>query len=327
VKIETTLAGSYPKLPTQTGDINLRVVRNRRDQGKATDEDVQNATRETTRRILSIQERAGIDIPVSGQAAWDDAQTFFARGLAGIRIAGLIRYLDTNTYYRQPEIIGPVAWERPVTVDDFRAAQEAATKPVKAFLPGPYSLYRFSKDLHYKNPADALRAIGEAVAREAAALEAAGAKWIHFEEPWVGRARAGDASLVRAALEPVFAGRKAKTVLHVPFAAPTAVFDSIQDLGWSVLGLDLTEAPAGWDLLARVPAGRTVALGLLNSRNTRLEAAEDVARSVARARAARPDLNYQLSSSASLEYLPADKAELKVSRLVEAARLAAQNGG
>ena len=182
MKIETTLAGSYPKLPTQPGDINLRVVRNRRDQGKATEQDVLDAILATTRRILSIQERSGIDIPIGGQAAWDDAQTFFARGLGGIRIAGLIRYLDTNTYYRQPEIIGPVLWEKPVTVDDYGSAQGMATRPVKAFLPGPYSLYRFSKDLHYKNPAEALRAVGEAVAREAGALEEAGARWIHLEE-------------------------------------------------------------------------------------------------------------------------------------------------
>jgi methionine synthase II (cobalamin-independent) len=63
VKIETTLAGSYPKLPTEPGDVNLRVAKNRRDQGKGTDQDVLEAVRETTRRILKIQERAGVDIP------------------------------------------------------------------------------------------------------------------------------------------------------------------------------------------------------------------------------------------------------------------------
>jgi len=327
MKIETTLAGSYPKLPTQPGEINVRVVRNRRDQGKATDQEVSDAIRETTRRVIGIQERAGIDIPVDGQAAWDDAQTYFARGLGGVQIAGLIRYLDTNTYYRQPEIVGPVSWMKPVTVDDFRAAQGMAQRPLKALLPGPYSLYRFSKDLHYKKPEEALQALGEALAREAGALEEAGARWIHFEEPWLGRARGEESANVRTALEPLFKGRKARTVVHVPFASPTAVFDAIRDLGWSAIGLDLTEAPAAWDLLPRVPAGRTVALGLVNARNTRLEDAEDVARSVARARAAAPGLEFQLSPSASLEYLPADKAELKVSRLVEAAQLASRNGG
>ena len=327
MQIETTLAGSYPKLPTQPGDVNLRVARNRRDQGKATDQDVADAVRETTRRILAMQERAGVDIPVDGAAAWDDAQTYVARSLGGVQIAGLIRYLDTNTYYRQPEIVGAVSWDRPITVEDFRTAQSMSERPVKALLPGPFSLYRFSKDRHYKSPAEGLRAIGAALAREAHALETAGARWIHFEEPWIGRARAEEGPLVRAALEPLLAERTARTVIHVPFTAPTAVFDAIRDLPWSAIGLDLVEAPASWDILPKIPEGRMVALGLIDARNTRLEDAAEVARAVARARAARPDLDFQLSPSASLEYLPADKAELKVTRLVEAARIASRNGG
>jgi len=98
-------------------------------------------------------------------------------------------------------------------------------------------------------------------------------------------------------------------------------------LPWSVIGLDLREAPEGWDLIPRVPKGRAVALGLIEARNTRLEDAAEVAREVARARALRSDLDYQLSTTASLEYLPADKAEAKVARLAEAARIASRNGG
>lgn len=327
MKIETTLAGSYPKLPTEPGDVNLRVTKNRRDQGKATDQDVTDAVRETTRRILKIQERAGVDIPVDGSAGWDDAQTYVARGIGGFQIEGLIRYLDTNTYYRQPAIVGRIQWERPVTVEDWKLAQSMSERPVKAFLPGPYSLYHFSRDRHYKSPAEALADLGKALGREAQALEEAGARWIHFEEPWLGKATAKDAPLVQAALEPLLSGRKARTVIHVPFGAPTAVWDTLGALPWSVIGLDLREAPAGWDLIPRVPQGRGVALGLIEARNTRLEDAAEVAREVARARALRSDLDYQLCTTASLEYLPADKAEAKVARLAEAAKLASRNGG
>jgi 5-methyltetrahydropteroyltriglutamate--homocysteine methyltransferase len=327
VKIQTTLAGSYPKLPAQPGDVNLRVVRNRRDQGRATDQDVVEAVRETTRRTIALQERAGVDVVMDGCAGWDDAQTYVASGLEGVRIAGLIRYLDTNTYYRQPEIAGDVAWSAPVTAEDFRAARAMATRPLKAFLPGPYSLSRFSKDLHYRDPVRAGRAMGEALDREARALEEAGAAWIHFEEPWLGRAGAADAAAVRASLEPTLAGRKARTVLHVPFGAPVAIFGVLLDLPWSAIGLDLVEGPEGWSLIPLVPEGRTVALGLIDARNTRLEEGAAVAQEVARARALRPDLDYMLSPTASLEYLPADKAEAKVMRLVESGRLAARNGG
>jgi 5-methyltetrahydropteroyltriglutamate--homocysteine methyltransferase len=200
VTIQTTLAGSYPKLPTVAGDVNLRVVRNRKDAGKASDQDVTDAVRATTARMVGLQNRIGIDLPMDGQAGWDDAQTYVARGLDGVKIAGLLRYLDTNTYYRQPEIVGPVAWTKPITAGDFREAQAGSQRPLKAFLPGPYSLYRFSKDLHYKDPVAGARAIGAALGKEAAALEEAGATWIHLEEPWVGRARAGDAPAVQGGL-------------------------------------------------------------------------------------------------------------------------------
>src|SRR2546426_7079205 len=134
---------------------------------------------------------------------------------------------------------------------------------------------------------EAVSAVGEALARESKALEDAGATWIHFEEPWLGRARGADAALAAAALTPVFRGRKAKTVLHVPFRSPAAVFDAIRDLEWDVLGLDLVEAPDSWDLIPRVPAGRRVALGLVDARNTRLEDAAAVAEQVRRARSLR----------------------------------------
>lgn len=327
MRIQTTLSGSFPKLPQEPGQPNVRVVRNRLDQGKATERDLAEAVREATRRIIALQESAGVDIPVDGQVAWDDSQTYVARGIQGFEIAGLIRYLDTNTYYRQPEIVGPVSWKGPVTADDFRAAQAMAHRPIKAVLPGPYSLYRFSKDRHYKDKALGLHALGEALAAEAKALEDAGAKWIHFEEPWVGRAAAADAPLLRAALEPLFGDRTAKTILHVPFRAPLAAFGEIRRLGWSALGLDLVGAPESWDLLPGIPKGRTVALGLIDARNTMLEDPAQVAQAVARARSMRPDLDWQLCPTASLEYLPVDRAAIKVARLTEAARLASRNGG
>ncbi|HEY3155805.1 MAG TPA: hypothetical protein VGK76_04130 [Candidatus Eisenbacteria bacterium] len=327
MKIETTLSGSFPKLPLEPGAPNVRVVRNRMDQGKSTDRDLADATRETTRRIVALQESAGVDIPVDGQVAWDDEQTYFARGIQGFEIAGLIRYLDTNTYYRQPEIVGPISWTRAVTVEDFRTAQKMAHRPIKAVLPGPYSLYRFSRDRHYRNQEEAAGAVGEALARESKSLEEAGAAWIHFEEPWLGRAKSSDAPVVRAALEPLFRGRKAKTVLHVPFRSPAGVFDAIRDLAWTALGLDLVEAPDAWSLIPKVPQGRTVALGLVDARNTRLENPPDVAKAVERARSMRSDLTWQLCPTASLEYLPVDRAAMKVSRLTEAARLASGDGG
>ena len=320
--IQSTLAGSYPKLPTVTGDVNVRVIRNRLDGGRATEADLAGAVSATTKRIIDLQAKHGVDLPMDGQVAWDDAQTYVARGLKGVMIAGLLRYIDTNTYYRQPEIVGPIEWTKPITAPDFRAAQAMSPRPLKAFLPGPYSLYRFSKDIRYGDPVAGARAYGEALAAESAALEDAGATWIHFEEPWLGRAKKEDARAAAAAYEPLLAGRRAQTMIHVPFAAPSQIFDSLRAMPWTGIGFDLVDGPGGWDLLPEIPEGRTVGLGLIDARNTRLDDPAAVAACVARAHKARPDLDIHVSPTASLEYLPADTAEKKVERLVAATRAA-----
>ena len=53
MRVETTLSGSFPKLPIEPGAPNVRVIRNRMDQGKATAKDLDEAARETTRRIIA----------------------------------------------------------------------------------------------------------------------------------------------------------------------------------------------------------------------------------------------------------------------------------
>jgi hypothetical protein len=65
----------------------------------------------------------------------------------------------------------------------------------------------------------------------------------------------------------------------------------------------------------------------VDARNTRLEDPARVAQDVHRARSMRSDLSWQLCTTASLEYLPVDRAAMKVARLTEAARLASANGG
>ena len=57
--------------------------------------------------------QAGVDIITDGQVRWDDDQTYVMRHLGGVEIGSLERYLDTNTYYRRPEVTGSLAWREP----------------------------------------------------------------------------------------------------------------------------------------------------------------------------------------------------------------------
>src|SRR3990172_9324969 len=109
--MQTTVAGSYPKIPNRPRPARLRQA-------------------------------------TAGQVRWDDDQTYVARGLEGFEIGGLVRYFDTNTHYRHPTVSGPVGWRKPVLARDYEFAAAHSQKPVKALLTGPYTLAALSTDSH-----------------------------------------------------------------------------------------------------------------------------------------------------------------------------------
>src|SRR3972149_6953064 len=67
-----------------------------------------------------------------------------AHGLDGFEITGLLRWFDTNPYFRQPRALRTPPWRGPITVEDWRFAASATEVPVKQCLVGPYTLGRLA---------------------------------------------------------------------------------------------------------------------------------------------------------------------------------------
>src|SRR6185436_16988852 len=109
-----------------------------------TPEELAKVQDDVTFEVIREQEEAGIELLTDGQIRWYDEQTYIAGRLAGVEINGLIRFFDTNTYYREPIVNGRIAWQEPILVRDYVFAREHATRPVKAVLTGPYTLARLS---------------------------------------------------------------------------------------------------------------------------------------------------------------------------------------
>src|SRR5918999_3790710 len=103
-----TVVGSYPKPPHEGGDFRLRKTLQALDRGEAREEDVGAAQDALALEVIEEQIAAGVEIVTDGHVRWDDGQTRFAEGLEGFVVGGLIRYFDTNTYFRQPVVKGRV---------------------------------------------------------------------------------------------------------------------------------------------------------------------------------------------------------------------------
>ena len=108
--MQTTAVGSYPKIPNRPRPARLRQAYARLDRGDITPEELAQVEDEVSVEVIQEQVEAGLDLITDGQVRWEDDQTHIMRRLTGVEIGGLQRYLDTNTYYRQPEVVGPLRW-------------------------------------------------------------------------------------------------------------------------------------------------------------------------------------------------------------------------
>ncbi len=316
----TTVVGTYPRVGDSHEEQGLRRAIARRDTGEATDADVRDAERQTVRAVLREQAAAGIDVVTDGQVTWYDSQSRLAGAFDGVGVGGLVRYFDTNTYYRQPTIEGAVRWKAPVLLEDWQFAQDASRAPVKAVLTGPVTLASLALDRHYAKKRPLAIDLARALAEEVAGLRSAGAQHIQIDEPILTR-NPEDLTLAADTLE-LLAARKgpAELTLATYFGDVAKIYRDLLELPADVLGLDLVQGAKTWSQVAKHGSEKPLMLGVVDARNTKLEDPKALASRV-RELGNSVDLSRSyVSPSNGLEFLPRDTARRKLAVLVATAR-------
>ncbi len=327
--------GSYPRV----GDsVDLQVLRRTiaaTDRGERTAADLTDAEKDMTRRAISDQVRAGLDVLTDGQIRWADPVSYLAGKLENVQIKGLLRFFDTNTYFRQPVLTGVPKRTGPMVVDDYTFARNALghlpTPPEKAgklaikpILTGPYTLARFS---HSENgTAGSLEgraaAYAEALAAEITALANSGTSLIQVDEPAIAKYPAdwgvfesALAPLVKARDQATGSGKKVELALYVYFHDCSPIYEKLAALPVDVLGVDFTYNPKLVDLVAAAGSQKPLGMGLIDGRNTKLEDPATVARQIERLMRKITGGRAYLGPSSGLEYLPRDRAYAKLELL------------
>jgi 5-methyltetrahydropteroyltriglutamate--homocysteine methyltransferase len=314
-----TVVGSYPKVPNLPRPARLRNAINRHDRGQLNEAELRQVQDEVTIEAIEEQADAGLDLITDGQIRWDDEQTYLASKLAGVSINGLIRWFDSNMYYRQPVVENGVAWREPITTRDYAFAVEHSSKPVKAVLTGPYTLARLSVDQHYNDTEKLALALAEALNQEARALEKAGAKLIQFNEPAI-LSNKGDYPAFVNTCRRVTDGLSAETALYLYFGDVDGIYPQVLDLPFDLIGLDFCMGASNEQVLHRSPFTKKLGLGVVDARNTRLETKDQIVERIKALSNGVPADRIHVSPSAGLEFLPREVAQEKLRRLSQAVR-------
>jgi 5-methyltetrahydropteroyltriglutamate--homocysteine methyltransferase len=321
-----TVIGNYPKIPNLPKPAKLRSALNRFDKQKITLEELKSVEDEVTAEIIGEQVEAGLDMITDGMIRWEDGQTYLARGIQGFTINGLIRYFDTNTYYRQPVAEQKLSWKGPITVGDYIFARERSKVPVKAVLTGPYTLAFLSRNEHYKDKKSFVMDLAKSLSREAKALEEEGVPWIQIDEPFLLQNK-NDFPLVKEAIEEITRDLHAKTGVVFYFGDIDGLYPQILQLPVDLIGLDFVVGEKNFEILKKAPFTKILGFGAIDARNTKRETVEEIVEKVGKIREFVPLEKIQLCPNCGLEFLPREVAFEKLVIMVEGVKKAKEKFG
>src|ERR1051326_508446 len=286
MKLPTSVVGSHG-LPGW-----VWLAREAMEQGRLGALDLRELMEDATQAALLDQERAGIDVVSTGEMMRVRFIIGFYARIKGLRALPAPRQLgqplwDTNTPF---EVVEKIAAPHGLgIVEEFALARALTQKPIKATVPGPYTLLVPLKlGGGYRDKDTLLADLVAIVNAECKALVAAGVRFIHIDQPPHGM-YAGSVHDVTRGINRAVDGVSAKIAVHVcfgnlygrPFSAVRDyrnVFPTLGDLKASQIVLEF--ANRGMEDAARwkdFPKDKELGAGVIDVKAFKAESAADVA--------------------------------------------------
>jgi methionine synthase II (cobalamin-independent) len=178
---------------------------------------------------INLQRTAGLDLLSPALVGWEDLFRPLLREGTSASPGQLARHFETNTFYRQPLVTGPIPPGDPARF--FEAFRLPTGKPWVLTLPSPYDLALRAKDGRKGSSLGALsKEVGEALRPVVAAAVQEGAALIRFHDPSIayGRSPNHDTAAFAEGLHAAARGHEATSTLHVTNGDPFSVPDALQ---------------------------------------------------------------------------------------------------
>jgi len=262
---------------------------------KLQDETLTEGKEDALRVALQEQQLAGIDIVSDGEQTRQHFVTTFIEHLSGVDFENRKTVRIRDRYDASvPTVVGPVARQKPVFVDDAAFLRQQTDKPIKWALPGPMTMIDTLYDDHYKSREKLAWEFAKILNQEAKELEAAGVDIIQFDEPafnvFFDEVNAWGIACLERAIE----GLKCETVVHICYGygikANTdwkktlgsewrqyeEVFPKLQQSNIDIISLECQNSHVPIELLELI-RGKKVMVGAIDVATNRIETAEEVA--------------------------------------------------
>ena len=318
MRIEATFIGSFPRPRSLMRAIGRFMG------GKISRDELEYHYRRALSSTLAKLVRTGIASGTDCMFRWDDPLTPITQGLKGAKLNGLYRFFNNNFYYRVPIIEGRVELSKDLVSDWYeralRCAKELGVKyEVRPAIPGPLTLALLSEDRFYSSREELVKEYSRVMLKIVDNLRSLGARRVEVHEPALTWRKWKNITYAYEALEELgrSAGLEVWILTYFKYRNPKALLPLLEEE--LTVGLDLVENFDMLDRLENLLNDTKLVVGVVDSRNTRMEQMNDIKRIVRRLESLGIKEAY-LTPNTHLEFLPEVVAYRKLRLLVRAAR-------
>jgi len=330
--LPTCLVGSYPQ-PDWLIDrdkLSKQVPRVRAGLWLVPQDKLEAAQDDATLLAIRDQERAGLDIITDGEQRRESYSNRFAIALDGIDVDHPGTVINrSGRPIPVPRVVGPIRRSGPIELRDLKVLRANTERPVKATLPGPFTLSKQAQDDYYKDAEAVALAYAEAVNAEIKDLFAAGADVVQIDEPWMAQHPDAARQYGLKALDRALDGVVGTVAVHLCFGYAAVVHDKprayafLEELeGSNAQQISIEAAQPKLDLavLKQLPS-KTIILGVIDLSDMAIETPQTVADRIRAGLAKVPAERLIVAPDCGMKYLPHAVAFGKLQALVAGAAI------
>ncbi len=290
---------------------------------------LEEAQDDATLVAIRDMERAGIDIITDGEIRRESYSNRFATALDGMDLDNPGVALDRTGHPNPvPRVVGPIRRTRPVEKRDVEFLRASTDLPIKATLPGPFTMSQQAQDDHYNDEEALAMALAGAVNEEVRDLFAAGADVVQLDEPYLQARAEKAARFAIPAINRALDGIDGTTVLHTCFGYAHIVhnrpkgYPFLEELaGTSAKQISMESAQQNVDLGVLKSLGdKQLIVGVIDlADNSAVEHVDTVVNRIKNALRFVDADRLIVAPDCGMKYLPRDRAYGKLRVMVEAA--------
>lgn len=299
------------------------------ERGRTSPEALEGRFARAEEEVLGLERRLEFDVFTAGYLRWQDLFRPVSESWSGFSVGPVTRMFETNTFYRQPILLGPpertpgaIAARLPLPL---RGRESSRAKIV---LPGPYTLAGALDNRSGDTTEGLIHRLGRLLGEEVHELRGHGYTVFQFQEPLLvveppGGPRAEAVLAAYRAIEAHAIGSTTIVWTYFGDAAPAQAL--LNRLPVSAIGVDLAET--AYERLGPWTGSKALGLGVIDPRTTLPEDPTEVAEIVIDLATRSTPSEIWLGPGAPLDLLPAEAAVRKLDVLPAARRAIAARGG